>query len=94
MVARDYRTPSSQAAEHQVLRLCDEGRSVLGLGGGPSHAHPKVINFNIEALENVHVVGDAHRLPFGSETFDGVHCEATFEHSRTRAGRRASSTAF
>jgi SAM-dependent methyltransferase len=76
----DYRTPASLAADQRVIRLCDEGKRVLGLGGGPSQRHPAIINLNIERFANVNVVGDAHHLPFAPQSFDGVHCEATFEH--------------
>jgi SAM-dependent methyltransferase len=75
----DRRTPESSAAEGRVLDLCPTG-VVLGLGGGPFRVHPAIVNLNIEPLAEVDVVGDAHRLPFGPSSFDGVHCEAVFEH--------------
>jgi SAM-dependent methyltransferase len=75
----DYRTEASRAAERRVLSLCDGG-TVLGLGGGPSRAHARIINLNIGAYDNVNVVGDAHRLPLPASCLDGVHCEAVFEH--------------
>ncbi len=67
-------------AEQRVVGLCDQGGVVLGLGGGPSQAHPRILNLNIAAHENVNVVGDAHRLPLPDGCLDGVHCEAVFEH--------------
>jgi SAM-dependent methyltransferase len=75
----DYRTETSRAAERRVLALCDGG-VVLGLGGGPLRAHPRIINMNIARHENVDVVGDAHALPLATAGIDGVHCEAVFEH--------------
>jgi SAM-dependent methyltransferase len=63
-----------------VLRFCEEGKTVLALGGGPFRVHPKVINLNIEPLANVDVVGDAHELPVAPCSVDAVHCEAVFEH--------------
>jgi SAM-dependent methyltransferase len=75
----DYRTKTSTLAERRVLELCEQKR-VLGLGGGPLRVHPKIINLNIEAFENVDLVGDAHHLPLASASCDAVHCEAVFEH--------------
>ena len=75
----DYRTSESVAAEGRVLALCRD-RTVLGLGGGPFRVHPAIVNLNVEPLDNVDVVGDAHRLPLASDSIDGVHCEAVFEH--------------
>jgi SAM-dependent methyltransferase len=79
LAPKDYRTEASIAAELCVVKLCDQNR-VLGLGGGPFCVHPKIINLNIEPFGNVHVLGDAHNLPFPTESFDAVHCEAVFEH--------------
>ncbi len=78
----DYRTAASLDAQRRVLDLCEQGRTVLGLGGGPFRIHPKIINLNIEPFENVDVAGDAHRLPIRSSSIDAVHCEAVFEHLR------------
>lgn len=75
----DYRTQTSRDAEARVLAMCGQG-VVLGLGGGPSRAHPGVTNLNIAPHENVEVVGDAHRLPLADNCIHAVHCEAVFEH--------------
>ena len=75
----DYRTQAARAAEARVLSLCDAG-TILGLGGGPSQAHPRILNLNIVAYDNVNIVGDAHGLPLRTSCLDGVHCEAVFEH--------------
>lgn len=77
--ANDYRTLESRLAEQAVLESCDTG-FVLGLGGGPFRVHPKIVNLNIAALENVDVVGNAHNLPIATASVDAVHCEAVFEH--------------
>lgn len=76
----DHRTGASRAAERRVLDLSDAGAVVLALGGGPFRVHPKIANLNIAPLENVDIVGDAHRLPIASNALDAVHCEAVFEH--------------
>ena len=81
MTRRDnHRTRASRAAEQRVLALCDTPGMVLGLGGGPFRVHPRIVNLNTAPLENVDVVGDAHRLPFPDSVIDAVHCEAVFEH--------------
>ena len=75
-----HRTEASRAAEARVIGLCNADAFVLALGGGPFRVYPKVVNLNIAPLENVDIVGDAHRLPIASDTVDAVHCEAVFEH--------------
>jgi SAM-dependent methyltransferase len=75
----DRRSQASRRAAEKVLALCDTG-IVIGLGGGPTRAHPRIKNLNIEPFENVDIVGDAHNLPLPSLSIDGVHCEAVFEH--------------
>jgi SAM-dependent methyltransferase len=75
----DYRTAASRIAAEKVLALCPS-KIVLGLGGGPTRAHPAIININIGKYENVDVVGDAHVLPLADGSVDAVHCEAVFEH--------------
>lgn len=86
---QDYRTEACRAAAARVLAICDAGGRVLGLGGGPLSVHAKIINLNIEAFENVALVGDAHKLPLASDSIDGVHCEAVFEHLRDPADAAA-----
>jgi ubiquinone/menaquinone biosynthesis C-methylase UbiE len=76
----DHRTAASRAAELRVLGLCNTGAFVLGLGGGPIDVHPKIVNLNIAPLDNVDIVGDAHRLPIATGSVDAVFCEAVFEH--------------
>jgi SAM-dependent methyltransferase len=76
----DHRTAASRAAEARILDVCEAGARVLALGGGPFEVHPKIVNLNIAPLENVDIVGDAHRLPIASNSLDAVHCEAVFEH--------------
>jgi SAM-dependent methyltransferase len=77
----DHRTKACRSAGERVLSVCnDDNANVLGIGGGPFRVHPKIINLNIFAFQNVNIVGDAHRLPIASASIDGVHCEAVFEH--------------
>jgi SAM-dependent methyltransferase len=76
---RDYRTRASLRAERRVIDLCDT-HVELGLGGRPRRLHPKIVNLNIQRVENVDVVGDAHNLPLRIDCVNAVHCEAVFEH--------------
>jgi len=76
----DRRSQASRIAAAKVIALCDEGRAVLSIGGGPFRVHPRIITLNIEPFENVDIVGDAHNLLIRSSSIDGVHCEAVFEH--------------
>jgi SAM-dependent methyltransferase len=42
----------------------------------------RMVNFDIFAYPATHVVGDAHLLPFGRETFHAIVCQAVLEHTR------------
>ncbi len=53
---------------------------VLNLGGGPRRYRPTDVTLNLDAFTNVDVVGDAHCIPFMSDTFDSVICNAVLEH--------------
>jgi SAM-dependent methyltransferase len=39
-------------------------------------------NLNLVPYQNVEVVGDAHCLPFATESVGALHCEAVLEHLR------------
>jgi hypothetical protein len=63
----DHRTKACRSAAERVLSICnDDHKYVLGIGGGPTRVHQKVINLNISTFDNVDIVGDAHRLPVAS----------------------------
>ena len=53
---------------------------VLNLGGGPRRYRPTDVTLNLDSFTNVDVVGDAHCIPFMSDTFDTVICNAVLEH--------------
>ncbi len=53
---------------------------VLNIGGGPRREDSNVLNLNIDLFPNVEVVGDAHNLPFKSNSMDGVMIAAVLEH--------------
>jgi SAM-dependent methyltransferase len=80
LLARDYRTAESLSAFDRFLEGAGGDSVFLSLGGGPSRAHPQLVNVNIGRFPNVDVVADAHRLPYASGSVRGVFCEAGFEH--------------
>jgi SAM-dependent methyltransferase len=41
-----------------------------------------MVNFDLFAYPNIHVLGDAHFLPFADDTFQAVVCQAVLEHTR------------
>jgi len=52
----------------------------LSVGGGPGRSHPKLVNLNIGPFPNVEVVGDAHLLPYATESVDAIFLGAVLEH--------------
>lgn len=52
----------------------------VAIGGGPTRAASSVRNLNIALVGEVDILGDAHRLPFRSDSLGGIHCEAVLEH--------------
>jgi len=78
----DFRTAASRKAFSAVMDGCHRGGLLISVGGGPTRAHPRLVNLNIAPLSNVEIVADAHRLPYGEGGVDGIHCEAVLEHLR------------
>ena len=76
----DYRTRSSKEAEHALFQNTDNKSICLSIGGGPQRQHPQLLNLNIGNFPNVDIVGDAHLLPFKSNTVDRIYSNAVFEH--------------
>ncbi len=52
----------------------------VGAGERAPLALPNVVNLDLVPGRLVHVVGDAHALPFRGGAFDGVVCRAVLEH--------------
>jgi len=65
-----------------------ESPAVLNIGSGSrflggsrlASGAVRLVNLDIARLAAVDVVGDAQRLPFADEVFDGIVCQAALEH--------------
>ncbi len=62
-----------------VARL-GPGARVMDLGVRERPAAPGLISFDLFRFPGVQVVGDAHRLPFGTASLDGIISTALLEH--------------
>lgn len=62
----------------------DPAQRLLNIGAGEYRPIrlPNVISLDITPGRNVHVVGDAHDLPFATGSFSGIVCRAVLEHVR------------
>ncbi|WP_141732126.1 methyltransferase domain-containing protein [Oligoflexus tunisiensis] len=76
-----YQSQRSIAAHRKTFDIPDEG-ICLSIGGGPTRSHPRSVNLNIGAFENVEIVADAHVLPYVDSCIDSVVCEDVLEHIR------------
>lgn len=77
LMNHDYATAASRRA---FARTFEGNGFFLAVGGGPSRAHARHVNLNIGPFPNVDVVGDAHSLPYQSDSDDAIYCEAVLEH--------------
>jgi SAM-dependent methyltransferase len=77
---RVHRTAESETALWQVTEPVLGPKWGISVGGGPSRAHPRLYNLNIEPGPDVEILGDACALPFRSGSVPFVHCEAVLEH--------------
>lgn len=76
----DLRTAAARAAFAAVVEGAGEGSLRLSIGGGPTRAHPSLVNLNLAPFENVDLVATAYRLPFAEGAVGAIHCEAVLEH--------------
>ncbi|NIO19333.1 MAG: methyltransferase domain-containing protein [Candidatus Aenigmarchaeota archaeon] len=58
-------------------------RLVLNLGCGDDLIHENLINFDLDLLTGVNVVGNGENLPFLNETFDLIINQAVLEHAKS-----------
>lgn len=80
MLARDFRTKEATDAFAEAIERQPADALCLSIGGGPTRAHPSLVNINIAAFANVDVVADAYALPYADGSVSAVHCEAVLEH--------------
>lgn len=74
---------NSLAPAAQAMIASTQGL-VLNLSAGGSVIQPEnVVELEYSIFRNTNVVGDAHNLPFASETFAGCICMNAFEHYHT-----------
>lgn len=57
-----------------------ENGLILNVGSGGDFIEERVINFDLDLLPNVNVVGNGENLPFLDETFDLIINQAVLEH--------------
>jgi SAM-dependent methyltransferase len=77
---QDYRTKDALEAFEEVVGSAPADAICLSIGGGPAWIHPNLTNLNIGPFPNVHVVADAHHLPYVDRGVDAVYAEGVLEH--------------
>ena len=71
-----------RSAVGECLTLLHPGARGLVVGCGSTSLHPALINLDIVAGTNVHVVASAEHLPFPDGIFDLVFSQEVLEHVR------------
>lgn len=79
-IGGDRRNPRAVAAFNAMFGKQPPGALCLSVGGGPTRAHPMLVNLNLDLFPNVDVVGDVYTLPYADNAVDVIHCEAVLEH--------------
>ncbi|UCE41026.1 MAG: methyltransferase domain-containing protein [Candidatus Aminicenantes bacterium] len=92
-----YRHPLKISAEGKKITqaylpdILSQKAKILNLGSGEfakanltlfKKFERRIVNFDIDYFENVHVVGDGHELPFKDDLFDLVYLSCVLEHVR------------
>ena len=78
---RNLRTFERLLAARPAPLLLNVGCGSRFLGGSRlAGGDARLVNLDILPQAPVQVVGDAQRLPFAGETFDGIVCQAVLEH--------------
>jgi SAM-dependent methyltransferase len=78
--AHDYRSKASNAAFDRMMDEAPADATMVSIGGGPTRAHPDLVNLNIGPFANVDVVADAYQLPYADGVVDLIDCQAVLEH--------------
>lgn len=76
----DYRKRSCPLAFKRLINAVAADAICLSIGGGPTRAHPRLLNLNIGPFPNVEIVADAHLLPYADNSVDFIYCGAVLEH--------------
>ncbi len=63
-----------------LLSTLPSAAKILDLGSGTRRLRPGAVNLEIGPFENVDVIGDGSFLPFPSNYFDAIVCQAVLEH--------------
>lgn len=77
----DFHIPVTDKFNRIIDSAGADGK-VLEIGSGTRRFHEKIINFDINAFENVDIVGNGARLPFLNESIDAIFILAVLEHTR------------
>ncbi len=72
--------PASFKRMRAMVAALGPGAQVMDLGVRERPAAPGLISFDLFRFPGVQVVGDAHRLPFGDASLDGIISTALLEH--------------
>jgi SAM-dependent methyltransferase len=72
---------SNPIASDALAMMVNTQGWILNLSAGGSESRlPNVVELEYSIFRNTCVVGDAHQLPFASESFEGCLCMNAFEH--------------
>lgn len=72
--------PASFKRMRAMVVTLGPGAKIMDLGVRERPAAPGLISFDLFRFPGVQVVGDAHRLPFGDASLDGIISTALLEH--------------
>jgi len=65
-----------------IYKFVPAGGLVAEVGSGNHRLDPNIMNVDVHPWENVDILADAHDLPFGDGSLDGIVCAWVLEHLR------------